>query len=149
MASPDTGTVADRLIEALLASGVDHVFGIPGDFTLQLNKRVEERMAFVGTLDEQGAGFAADAYARLRGLGCVMVTWGVGGLKLVNSTAQAWAENSPVASSRAELEQAEICPFLGRKVTLMRASSRANRSSSGRMCGCGEASSARQSSQSG
>ena len=96
MASPDAGTVADRLIEALLASGVDHVFGVPGDFTLQLNKRVEERMAFVGTLDEQGAGFAADAYARLRGLGCVMVTWGVGGLKLVNSTAQAWAESSPV-----------------------------------------------------
>jgi len=91
-----TGTVGDRLIEALLAAGVDHVFGIPGDFTLQLNKRVEERMEFVGTLDEQGAGFAADAYARLRGLGCVMVTWGVGGLKLVNSTAQAWAESSPV-----------------------------------------------------
>jgi indolepyruvate decarboxylase len=93
---PHPATVGDRLIDALLAAGVDHVFGIPGDYTLQLNKRVEERMQFVGTLDEQGAGFAADAYARLRGLGCVMVTWGVGGLKLVNSTAQAWAESSPV-----------------------------------------------------
>ena len=39
---------------------------------------------------------AADAYARLHGLGCVMATWGPGGLKLVNTTAQAWAENSPV-----------------------------------------------------
>lgn len=96
MSQAGPGTVGDRLVEALLASGVDHVFGIPGDFTLQLNKMVEDRMAFVGTLDEQGAGFAADAYARLRGLGCVMVTWGVGGLKLVNSTAQAWAESSPV-----------------------------------------------------
>ena len=96
MSHAGAGTVGDRLIEALLGAGVDHVFGIPGDFTLQLNKQVEDRMQFVGTLDEQGAGFAADAYARLRGLGCVMVTWGVGGLKLVNSTAQAWAESSPV-----------------------------------------------------
>ena len=43
-----------------------------------------------------GRGFAADAYARARGLGAVCITYGVGGLKLVNSTAQAYAERSPV-----------------------------------------------------
>lgn len=90
------GTVGDRLIESLAAHGCDTVFGVPGDFVLSLNKRLEEQLRFVGTSDEQGAGFAADAYARLRGLGAVMVTWGVGGLKVVNTTAQAWAENSPV-----------------------------------------------------
>ncbi len=61
MVDAHPATVGDRLIDALLAAGVDHVFGIPGDYSLQLNKRVEERMQFVGTLDEQGAGFAADA----------------------------------------------------------------------------------------
>ncbi len=73
------------------------MFGVPGDFTLLLNHLLDQQPGlFVGTCDEQGAGFAADAYARLRGIGVVMVTWGVGGLKLVNSTAQAWAESVPV-----------------------------------------------------
>ena len=48
------------------------------------------------TADEQGAGFAADAYARLRGLGIVGCTFGVGGLKLANATANAWAEQVPL-----------------------------------------------------
>ncbi|MBU6363700.1 MAG: alpha-keto acid decarboxylase family protein [Acidobacteria bacterium] len=70
---------------------------MPGDFTLLLNHMLDQHPGFfVGTSDEQGAGFAADAYARLRGIGVVMATWGVGGLKLVNSTAQAWAESVPV-----------------------------------------------------
>lgn len=90
-------TVGDRLIEAIRAAGCDRVFGVPGDFTLLLNHMLDQQPGmFVGTSDEQGAGFAADAYARLRGIGVVMATWGVGGLKLVNSTAQAWAESVPV-----------------------------------------------------
>ncbi|MBM3665307.1 MAG: alpha-keto acid decarboxylase family protein [Actinobacteria bacterium] len=73
------------------------MFGVPGDFTLLLNHMLDQHPGFfVGTSDEQGAGFAADAYARLRGIGVVLATWGVGGLKLVNSTAQAWAESVPV-----------------------------------------------------
>ena len=97
MASPATPTVGDRLIEAIVANGCDRVFGVPGDFTLALNKRLDQHPGmFVGTCDEQGAGFAADAYARLTGIGVVLVTWGVGGLKVVNSTAQAWAESVPV-----------------------------------------------------
>jgi indolepyruvate decarboxylase len=51
---------------------------------------------FINTCDEQGAGFAADAYARLKGLGAVCVTYSVGGLKVTNTTAQAFAEKSPV-----------------------------------------------------
>ena len=46
--------------------------------------------------DEQGAGFAADAYARLRGLGVACITYCVGGLKVANAAAQAYAERSPV-----------------------------------------------------
>ena len=50
----------------------------------------------INTCDEQAAAFAADAYARVRGLGVVCVTYCVGGLKVVNATAQAYAEKSPI-----------------------------------------------------
>lgn len=90
-------TIARMLINELAARNVGHVFGIPGDYSLGLFKAIEQSpLALIGTCDEQGAGFAADAYARIRGLGAVAVTYGVGGLKLVNSTAQAYAERSPV-----------------------------------------------------
>lgn len=90
-------TVVDLLIEELAGHGVGHVFGIPGDYALGLFHALEtSSLALINTCDEQGAGFAADAYARIRGMGAVAVTYGVGGLKLVNSTAQAYAERSPV-----------------------------------------------------
>jgi indolepyruvate decarboxylase len=100
--------IADYLVERLRQHDVDHVFGVPGDYVLGLFAHLEETaLTIVNTCDEQGAGFAADAYARLRGLGVVCVTYGVGGLKVANSTAQAFAEESPVlvisgAPSRAE-----------------------------------------------
>lgn len=90
-------TITGILIAALAKRQVDHVFGIPGDYALGLFHALEQSsLALINTCDEQSAGFAADAYARMRGLGVVCVTYGVGGLKLVNSTAQAYAERSPV-----------------------------------------------------
>ncbi len=90
-------SIGTYLIQRLLAYGVQHVFGVPGDFVLGFNKLLENSpIQFINTCDEQGAGFAADAYARLRGLGCVCVTYSVGGLKIANTTAQAFAEKSPV-----------------------------------------------------
>lgn len=92
-----TQTIGEYLIQRLYESGVHHVFGVPGDFVLRFNKLLEESpIQFINTCDEQGAGFAADAYARLRGLGAVCVTYSVGGLKIANTTAQAYAEKSPV-----------------------------------------------------
>jgi indolepyruvate decarboxylase len=73
------------------------VFGVPGDYILGFYKYLNEskKLTIVNTCDEQGAGFAADAYARINGLGVVCVTYCVGGLKVVNATAQAFAEESP------------------------------------------------------
>ncbi|HET7095643.1 MAG TPA: thiamine pyrophosphate-binding protein, partial [Thermomicrobiales bacterium] len=89
--------LADYLIERLTALGVRHVFGVPGDFSLALCAKFEASpIAYVNTCDEQGAGFAADAYARMTGFGAACVTYSVGGLKLANSTGQAFAEESPV-----------------------------------------------------
>jgi TPP-dependent 2-oxoacid decarboxylase len=92
-----TTTVARYLIDRLAALGVRHVFGIPGDYVLGFYGELERSaLTLINTADEQGAGFAADAYARMNGIGAVCVTYGVGGLKVVNTTAQAYAERSPV-----------------------------------------------------
>ncbi|MBA2246602.1 MAG: alpha-keto acid decarboxylase family protein, partial [Chloroflexia bacterium] len=95
--APGIVRIADYLVERLQQHNVDHVFGVPGDFVLRLFEHLEVGpLTVVNTCDEQGAGFAADAYARIRGLGVVVVTYGVGGLKVANTTAQAYAEESPV-----------------------------------------------------
>ncbi len=90
-------TISDYLISRLQAFGVRHVFGVPGDYALGFFQELERSdLQLINTCDEQGAGFAADAYARIHGLGVVCITYCVGGLKVTNSTAQAYAENSPV-----------------------------------------------------
>jgi indolepyruvate decarboxylase len=90
-------TISDYLIQKLYAHGVRHVFGVPGDYALGFFHELESSdIQVINTCDEQGAGFAADAYARVKGLGAVCVTYCVGGLKVTNTTAQAFAEKSPV-----------------------------------------------------
>jgi TPP-dependent 2-oxoacid decarboxylase len=68
--------------------------------------------------DEQGAGFAADAYARINGLGAVFITYCVGGLKIVNPTAGAYAEKSPliVISGSPGIRERKRDPLLHHKV---------------------------------
>src|ERR1700678_3955803 len=85
-------TIGQYLVERLRALGGEHVFGIPGDYILQLYKLMEEGpIRLVGVTREDTAGFAADAYARIHGLGCICVTYCVGGLSNCNSTAGAYA----------------------------------------------------------
>ena len=89
--------IANALIEALLQRGVRRVYGVPGDYVLGLFDRFEKSpIEMVCTAGEEGAGFAADAHARLHGLGVAVVTYGVGALKLLNPVAGAYAERSPV-----------------------------------------------------
>jgi TPP-dependent 2-oxoacid decarboxylase len=92
-----TQTISSYLIQKLMDHGIGHIFGVPGDYVLGFYNALEESpLAVINTCDEQGAGFAADAYARFNGLGAVCVTYSVGGLKVANTTAQAYAEKSPV-----------------------------------------------------
>jgi len=90
--------VGSYLIQRLCDYGVRHIFGVPGDFVLGFYQQLiqSNKLKVINTCDEQGAAFAADAYARINGLGVVCVTYCVGGLKVVNATAQAFAEKSPV-----------------------------------------------------
>ena len=90
-------TIGAYLIQRLQDYGLRDLFGIPGDFVLQFYGMLEESpIRVVGCTREDCAGYAADAYARVHGLGAVCVTYCVGGLSLCNSIAGAFAEKSPV-----------------------------------------------------
>ena len=112
-------SIGEYLIQRLDAHGVRHVFGIPGDYVLGFYEQLlHSPIRIVNTCDEQGAGFAADAYARVRGLGAVCVTYCVGGLKVANTTAEAFAEKSPVVviSGAPGMKEREKNPLLHHKV---------------------------------
>lgn len=98
VAAPTVGTsIGDYLIQRLHMLGVRHVFGIPGDYVLSFYNKLEQSpLGLVGCTREDCAGFAADAYARVNGIGAVCVTYCVGGLSLCNSIAGAYAEKSAV-----------------------------------------------------
>src|SRR3954469_21601727 len=116
---PAAPTVGQYLIDRLHALGVGHIFGIPGDYVLSLYKMIEDSpIHLVGVTREDNAGFAADAYARLHGLGCVCVTYCAGGLSLCNSIAGAYAEKSPVIvlSGSPGLSERARNPLLHHKV---------------------------------
>ena len=90
-------SIGQYLISRLADYGIQHVFGLPGDYVLTLYSMLEHsEIALVSCTREDCAGFAADAYARVHGMGAVCVTYGVGGLSLANSIAGAYAEQSPV-----------------------------------------------------
>src|ERR1044072_250392 len=112
-------TIGQYLIQQLYAHGVRHVFGIPGDYVLGFyDQLAKSQIRIINTSDEQGAGFAADAYARVRGLGAVCVTYCVGGLKVATTTAEAFAEKSPVVviSGAPGMKEREKNPLLHHKV---------------------------------
>ena len=90
-------TIGSLLLDRLYHLGLHHIFGIPGDYVLTLYKLLEDSpIQHIGTTREDCAGFAADAYARIKGIGGVCVTYCVGGLNIVNAVACAYAERSPV-----------------------------------------------------
>lgn len=95
--SNNTLSVGEYLIEKLYDLGIRHVFGVPGDFIIGFYSQLaKSKIKIINMCDEQGAGFAADAYARMNGLGVVCITYCVGGLKVVNPIAGGYAEKSPI-----------------------------------------------------
>ncbi|MDH4361875.1 MAG: thiamine pyrophosphate-binding protein, partial [Nitrospirota bacterium] len=108
-------TIGTLLLDRLHKMGLHHIFGIPGDYVLTLFKLLEESpIRHIGTTREDCAGFAADAYARIHGIGGACVTYCVGGLNMVNAIACAYAERSPVVliSGSPGLNERVNNPFL-------------------------------------
>ncbi|MGV9410922.1 alpha-keto acid decarboxylase family protein [Nocardia sp. NPDC003693] len=90
--------VGDYLLDRLHELGVTEIFGVPGDFNLHFLDHVVAHpgLRWVGSANELNAGYAADGYARLRGIGAVVTTYGVGELSAVNAIAGSYAEHVPV-----------------------------------------------------
>jgi len=112
-------TIGGYLIKRLMDYGLDDIFGIPGDFVLGFYGMLEESpIRVIGTTREDSAGYAADAYARVNGIGAVCVTYCVGGLSTCNSIAGAFAEKSPVIviSGSPGLSERESDPLLHHRV---------------------------------
>ncbi|MFY9327090.1 MAG: thiamine pyrophosphate-binding protein [Georgfuchsia sp.] len=90
-------TVAEYLLTRLKQIGVDHLFGVAGDFVLGFfNQVLKSDVKYVGTCNELNAAYAADGYARIRGIGAFSSTFGVGELSAINGVAGAYAERVPV-----------------------------------------------------
>lgn len=90
-------TVGNYLVKRLEDVGIKHIFGVPGDYVLDLMDRfVDSSIKLINTSCELGAGYAADGYARVNGLSALVLTYGVGGLSAFNAVAGAYAERVPV-----------------------------------------------------
>jgi indolepyruvate decarboxylase len=90
-------TIGEYLFQCLHNLGVNHIFQVPGDYVLDLmDVLLEGPIELVCTCNELNAGYAADAYAPVEGMGAVCVTYGVGGFSLVNAVVGAYAERVPL-----------------------------------------------------
>jgi indolepyruvate decarboxylase len=91
-------TVANYIVDRLIALGARHVFNVPGNYSAQflITAQASGKLVCVGTTNEMEAGYAADAQARLNGIGVACVTYGVGSLSALNAIAGAYVERCPV-----------------------------------------------------
>jgi indolepyruvate decarboxylase len=90
-------TVANYILQRLSEQGVDTLFGVPAAYCAPLfDAAVGSGMRSVVTASDLEAGYAADGYARTKGLGAVSVAYGVGTLSMINAIAGAFVERSPV-----------------------------------------------------
>ena len=90
--------IGDFLLRRLKEAGVRHLFGVPGDYNLELLQQLQDtgELKWIGTCSELNASYAADGYARLNGLGALLVTNGVGPLAAINGVGGSYSEHVPV-----------------------------------------------------
>ena len=91
-------TVGRYLVDRLAQLGLEHLFSIAGDYSIEwVNSYVERsKIQVIEEVNELNAGYAADGYARLKGIGALCVTYSAGALCAVNPIAGAYVEKVPV-----------------------------------------------------
>jgi indolepyruvate decarboxylase len=91
-------SIGNFLLRRLQEAGIRHLFGVPGDYNLELMQQLEDRgePAWIGNCNELNASYATDGYARINGIGALIVTHGVGALSAINGIAGAYSEHVPV-----------------------------------------------------
>jgi indolepyruvate decarboxylase len=93
-----TKTVIQHVLSRLHDIGVVDVFGVPGDYSFAVNDAIcnDPEMRWIGCCNELNAAYAADGYARIKGVGALCTTYGVGELSAINGIAGSYAEHLPV-----------------------------------------------------
>jgi len=93
-----TLTVIEHVLRRLKAIGITDVFGVPGDYAFPVNDAVcnDPALRWIGCTNELNAAYAADGYARIRGMAALSTTYGVGELSAINAIAGAYAEHLPI-----------------------------------------------------
>jgi indolepyruvate decarboxylase len=77
-----TNTVIQHVLSRLHDVGVNEIFGVAGDYAFPIDDAVcsDPRLRWIGCCNELNASYAADGYARIRGLAALCTTYGVGEL---------------------------------------------------------------------
>ncbi|MDR1453820.1 MAG: acetolactate synthase large subunit, partial [Candidatus Margulisbacteria bacterium] len=99
------------LIEALVKEGVEVIFGYPGGRALEIYDALyaEKRIRHILVRHEQGAGHAADGYARATGrVGVCLTTSGPGATNLVTAIATAYMDSAPLVAITGQVGTTQI-----------------------------------------
>lgn len=89
--------LVEYLYRRLHEVGVRSVHGVPGDYNLQaLDYLPKCGLSWAGNCNELNAGYAADGYARVKGISAMITTFGVGELSAINAMAGAYSEYVPI-----------------------------------------------------
>ncbi|KAG0170572.1 Pyruvate decarboxylase 1 [Apophysomyces sp. BC1034] len=93
-----TKAIGSHLLNRLKELGIDTIFGCPGDYNMPFLDLIEddEDVLWGNNANELNASYAADGYARIRGAGAVVTTFGVGELSAANGIAGSFSEMVPV-----------------------------------------------------
>ena len=91
-------TISTYLLDRLHELGIEYIFGVPGDYNLAFLDDVvaHENLKWIGNCNELNAAYAADGYARIKGIAALITTFGVGELSAINGVAGSYAENVSV-----------------------------------------------------
>jgi len=91
-------TTIQYVLSRLRQLGVTDYFGVPGDFAFPINDAICEdpSLRFIGSCNELNAVYAADGYARAKGLAAVNTTYGPGELSALAGISGAYAEHVPI-----------------------------------------------------
>src|SRR5437763_2013488 len=96
MMTTKAATVIDYIVQRIADEGVQHCFGVPGDYAFPVGDAVDRNpnIKWIGCSSELNASYAADGYARARGAAMLSTTYAVGELSAINGVMGAKAERS-------------------------------------------------------
>lgn len=91
-------TVVEYMLNRLYDLGISDIFGVAGDYAFPIEDTIcnSNHMRWIGNCNELNAAYAADGYARIKGMAALSTTFGVGELSAINAIAGSYAENLPI-----------------------------------------------------